>query len=257
MTSEELKSHRLFLESHGMLADKVSKRAKVTREDLVVQGCSYCGMTPEELRNWMKDPNITGEDLVFQGCRYCTPQLRHVASEKEGLRVSKEREIRLMKERDAALAALERVKKDKSVLELELWKEKRCSMTMNDLVFKLDSELQSTKEAHRKLKDECHILQIEATQLERNRSKSAKKAKTAVVVHIPSADDVHPPRVKRGKKGKITRRGDIYMGLTKCFITLLWPGRLPLINLFIAFQVLSSWGMKNMTNTVFLQTMWT
>ena len=72
--------------------------------------------------------------------------------------------------------------------------------------------------------------------MEWNKSKSAKKGKEAVVVHIPSNDDipsgddmnqtrvrkpkttlvvdipsdddVHPPRVKRAKKGKITRRGD-------------------------------------------------
>ena len=68
------------------------------------------------------------------------------------------------------------------------------------------------------------MLQIEATQLDRKKSKSVveddipsgddrkqtrvKKAKTYVLVDITSDDDVHPTRVVRAKKGKITRRGD-------------------------------------------------
>ena len=99
------------------------------------------------------------------------------------------------------MATLERVKKDKSAL-----------------VCRLKSELHRAKKALKEVKDECRMLQIESTQLDRKKSKSVmkddipygddrkqtrvKKAKTVAVVDITSDDDVHPTRVVRAKKRK-------------------------------------------------------
>ena len=122
-------------------------------------------------------PTSIGDDLISQ----CLSLQSVQAVEKEGLPSILENALSLVEENATALYELERVKKAKSALELELREEKRGFRIMHGLVCRLDSELESAKKALKEVEDERQMLQIEATQLERKKSKSAKKSKEAVV----------------------------------------------------------------------------
>ena len=90
-----------MLESFGdMLPDEVEKRMKACQDLSYVQ-------------------TATREDLMSE---FRILQSRQ-AVEREGPRIVKEEEMRLMKERDTTLAELARVKKAKSAVELELREE--------------------------------------------------------------------------------------------------------------------------------------
>ena len=197
-------------------------------------------MWPDEIHNWMQPPVemlesfgdmladevekrtkasqdrlyvqiATREDLMSE---FRSLQSRQ-AAEREGLRLIKEEATMLMKERDTALAELARVKKAKSAVELELREEKRGFRIMNGLVSKIGSELDSLKKALNEAELERHMLQRE-------------KLKRVL-------SDVHPPRVKRANKGKITPRGDRSNQMFYYSLSLLCTYRLALINLFPAF----------------------
>ena len=92
------------------------------------------------------------------------------------------------------MAELERVQKAKSALELE--REESCR-NIRTLKNTLNYELLNCKAGLREAKVKCDMI---FTLLE-------KKATEATVSDIPSNDIVHPPRVKRAKKKKNTRRG--------------------------------------------------
>ena len=103
-------------------------------------------------------PTSIGDDLISQ----CLSLQSVHAVEKEGLPSILENVLSLVEENATAMYKLERVKKAKSALELELREEKRGFRIMHVLVCRLDSELESPKNALKEVKDECQMLQIEA-----------------------------------------------------------------------------------------------
>ena len=76
----------------------------------------------------------------------CLRLRSRLAALREGLGLVKEEAMRMMKERDTALAELQRVKKAKSEVEFELWEKKRGFRVMDDLIMEIDSELDSVRE---------------------------------------------------------------------------------------------------------------
>ena len=130
------------------------------------------------------------------------------AAEREALRLVEEKAMKFRKERDTALAKLERVQKARSVLELELHEHEKSCKNVHNLTWTLHYELLNCKADLSEVKVECAKI---FALLE-------KKAAEAMAPDIPSADIVRPPRVNRAEKknnsgGHKSNRGKIVVCL--------------------------------------------
>ena len=114
-------------------------------------------------------------------------------AEREAPRLVEEKAMKFRKERDTALAELERVQKARSALELELQEHEKSCKNVHSLTWTLHYELLNCKTDLSEAKVECAKI---FALLE-------KKATEAMAPDIPSAEIVRPPRVNRAEKKTI------------------------------------------------------